>query len=77
MLAVTKLTHPSHAAMPLIAALAYRVVLDGPDVESSVQYNPETQLTVFAGRRDFSTCREDESVNPLFGKSKSDTKKDD
>jgi len=74
---VTKLTLTSQAAMPLIAAIPYRVVLDGPDVENPVTYNPETQISVFAGRRDFSTCREDESVNPFFGKSKSDTKKDD
>jgi hypothetical protein len=74
---VTKLTLASEAAMPLIAALSYRVVLDGPDAENTVTYSPETQVSVFAGRRDFSTCREDESVCPLFGKSKSDTKKDD
>lgn len=74
---VTKLTLTSQAAMPLIAAIPYRVVLDGPDVENPVTYNPATQISVFAGRRDFSTCREDESVNPFFGKSKSDTKKDD
>jgi hypothetical protein len=74
---VTKFALPSNAAMPLIAALPYRIVLDGPDVENSVRYNPETQLSVFAGRRDYSTCREDESINPFFGKSKSDTKKDD
>ena len=74
---VTKLTLTSQAAMPLIAALPYRVVLDGPDVENPVTYNPETQISVFAGRRDYSTCREDESICPFFGKSKSDTKKDD
>jgi hypothetical protein len=74
---VTKLMLHSNATMPLIAALPYRVVLDDPDVESAFTYNPETQISVFAGRRDFSICREDESVNPLFGKSKSDTKKDD
>ena len=74
---VTKLVFASSAAMPLIAALPYRVVLDGPDVENPVTYNPETQISVFAGRRDYSTCREDESVNPFFGKSKSDTRKDD
>lgn len=74
---VTKLTLTSQAAMPLIAAIPYRVVLDGPDVENPVTYNAETQVSVFAGRRDFSTCREDESVSPFFGKSKSDTKRDD
>jgi hypothetical protein len=74
---VTKLMLPSNAAMPLIAALPYRVVLDGPDVESPFTYNPETQISVFASRRDYSTCREDESVGGFFAKSKSDTKKDD
>lgn len=68
---VTKLTLTSNAAMPLIAAIPYRVVLDGPDVENSVTYNPETQVSIFAG------SREDESVTPFFGKSKSDTKQDD
>ncbi len=74
---VTKLTITRSTAMPLIAALPYRVVLDGPDHDSALTYNPETQLSVFAGHRDFSTCRVDESVNPIFGKSKSDTQKDD
>lgn len=74
---VAKLTLTSEAAMPLIAALPYRVVVDGPCEENTVTYNPETQFSVFAGGRDFSTCRVDESVNPLFGKSKSDTQKDD
>jgi len=74
---VTKLTLPSHAAMPLVAALPYKVVLEGPDVENPLAYDPETQISVFAGRRDYSTCREDESVGGFFSKSKSDTKKDD
>lgn len=74
---VTKLTLDSSAAMPLIAALPYRVVLDGPDVENPVIYDAESQISVFAGRRDFSTCREDESVGGFFSKSRSDTKKDD
>ncbi len=73
---VMKLTLPSNAVMPLIAALPYRVVLDGPDVETSVTYNPETQLSVFASRRDYSTCRQDESAGGFF-QSKSDTQKDD
>ena len=74
---VAKITLTSKAAMPLIAALPYRVVVDDPCEENSITYNPETQVSVFAGGRNFSTCREDESVNPLFGKSKSDTQKDD
>jgi hypothetical protein len=74
---VAKLALTSNAAMPLIAALPYRVVVDGPCEENPVTYDPETQISVFAGRRDFSTCRVDESVNPLFGRSQSDTQKDD
>ncbi len=74
---VSKLTLLSDSVMPLIAMFPYRVVLDNVDGESSVMYDPDTQLSVFAGGRDYSTCREDESINPFFGKSKSDTKKDD
>ena len=73
---ITKLMLPSNAAMPLIAALPYRVVLDGPDVENPFTYNPETQISVFASRRDYSICRDDESAGCFF-ESKSDTKKDD
>lgn len=73
---VTKLTLTPQATMPLIAALPYRVVIDGPDAETPYTYNPDTQVTMFASRRDFSTCREDESAGGWFS-SKSDTKKDD
>ena len=74
---VAKLTLTSNAAMPLIAALPYAVVVDGPEAEQPFTYDPATQLTRFAGRRDFSTCREDESVWGVFKPSRSDTKKDD
>lgn len=73
-----KLNLSSDAAMPLIAALPYALAFDGgADIGRGFAYNPGSQLSEFSASRDFSTCREDESVNPLFGRSKSDTKKDD
>jgi len=72
---IEKVTVDAAGPIPLIAAFPYRVVVD--DVgEGIAVYDAETQLTRFAGRRDFSTCREDESIWSIFS-SKSDTKKDD
>jgi len=71
---IERLTVKTAATIPLMAALPYKVTLD-PPAEARVEYNPETQLTRFAGR-DFSTCRVDESAGGLF-QSKSDTQKDD
>ncbi len=71
---VTKMCVKTRAAIPLMAALPYGVAMDPPP-EGRIDYDPETQLTRFAGR-DFSTCRYDESAGGLF-QSKSDTKKDD
>ncbi len=65
----------THAVIPLMAALPYAITADDPD-EGPVLYDPDAQRTVFAGRN-FSTSRYDESVNPIFGKSRSDTQKDD
>lgn len=73
---ITKQCLPAAQRIPLIAALPYRIVAERDDVVGDVQYDPMTQLTRFAGRRDFSTSREDESAGGLFS-SKSDTKKDD
>ena len=73
----TKLQIKTDAAIPLIAALPFALATSRAETGTSFTYNPGTQLTVFRGGRDFSTCREDESVNPFFGRSKSDTKKDD
>jgi hypothetical protein len=64
------------AVIPLMAALPYKITGDEPDEAMGVIYDPETQLTVYAGRN-FSTCREDESVGGILSKSRSDTKKDD
>ena len=73
----TKVQIKTGAAIPLIARLPYTLANSETQGEARFDYNPRTQLTVFAGGRDFSTCREDESVNPFFGRSKADTKKDD
>jgi hypothetical protein len=72
---VERLHVHTSGAIPLMAALPYRISVVQPEA-TGFEYNPNTQLTVFAGRG-FSTCREDESINPIFGKSKSDTQKDD
>lgn len=75
-----KRTIRSGGRIPLIAALPYSITAAAADNAPSFRscsYDPVSQLTVFAGGRDYSTCREDESINPFFGKSRSDTKKDD
>ncbi len=73
---VRKMALTTGSAMPLIAALPYAIDISASEtMDSSVAYNPLAQLTVFASRRDFSTCRRDESVGLL--QSKSDTQKDD
>jgi hypothetical protein len=72
----TKLNIRSDAAIPLIAALPYALAFVGSaDTSHGFAYNPQSQLSTFSASRDFSTCREDESVGLL--RSKSDTKKDD
>jgi len=71
----TKLAIKTDAAIPLIAALPFALAISGVETGASFNYNPGTQLAVFRGGRDFSTCREDESVG-IFN-SRSDTKKDD
>lgn len=66
------------AIIPVMAALPYEIAISDPEPgEDCVSYDPQNQVTLFAGRRDFSTCREDESVGGFLSKSKSDTKKDD
>jgi hypothetical protein len=75
---VTKLSINSGGAMPFIAAFPYALAFTGDaDGGGGFTYNPHEQLPKFSASGNFSTCREDESVNPLFGRSKSDTKKDD
>lgn len=75
---ITKLIDETKKAIPLIAALPYAIYVESNGGEASISYNPDLQRTFFAANRHgFSTCRENESVWPLFGQSKSDTKKDD
>ncbi len=73
-----KLNIRTDAAIPLIAALPFALATSGSEMGTSFTstYNPATQLATFQNGRG-SICREDESVNPLFGRSKSDTQKDD
>jgi hypothetical protein len=71
---IERLKISTNAAIPLMAALPYGIAVDRPEGES-VRYDPETQLTIFAGRN-FSTCRNEESAGGIF-QSKADTSKDD
>jgi len=73
---VAKRIIETDAVIPVMAALPYEIAISDPEAENPFAYNPETQLTRFAGRRDYCTCRVDESAGGLFS-SKSDTKKDD
>ncbi len=72
---VERLQVHTSTAIPLMAALPYAISL-GQNEESGGLYDPETQLTVFAGKG-YSTCRYDESVGGILTKSRSDTQKDD
>lgn len=71
----TKLAIKTDAAIPLIAALPFALALSSAETGASFNYNPVTQVTTFRSGRNFSTCREDDSVG--WFPSKSDTKKDD
>lgn len=71
---IEKLKVNTTAAIPLMAALPYGVTVED-GLEEGFAYDPETQITHFAGRG-FSTCRNDESAGNIF-QSKSDTSKDD
>ena len=72
---VERLQVHTSAAIPLMATLPYAIDLT-QDEELGGFYDPETQLTIFAGRGG-STCRYDESVGGFLSKSRSDTQKDD
>jgi len=63
------------AIIPLMATLPYAIVDDEPE-EAGISYDPCSQLTIYAGRN-FSTCREEESIGGFLSKSRSDTQKDD
>jgi len=71
----------SAETIPLLAALTYSVdVNPSEETSESPAYDPTNQRTVYGmGKRNYSTCREDDSVGGLFdfGSVKSDVKKDD
>lgn len=73
---ITKRIIETEAVIPVMAALPYAITVSDPEAENPFTYDPETQLTRFAGSRDYCTCRVDESTGGFFS-SKSDTKKDD
>ncbi len=63
--------------IPLIAALPYEIHCEAEQSSAGERvYDPRSQRTIYAGNRDYSTSREEESAGGLFS-SKSDTKKDD
>jgi hypothetical protein len=63
--------------IPLLAALPYRIAVEGSDSEPSLSYDPLSQQTRFASSRGYSTCQYEESVGGIISKSRTDTKKDD
>jgi hypothetical protein len=63
--------------IPLLAALPYRIAVEGLDSEPAFSYNPISQTTRFASSRGYSTCQYEESVGGFISKSRTDTKKDD
>jgi hypothetical protein len=74
---VEKLVNTTADVVPLIAALPYRITVETERDESSAVYDPEQQQTIHTmGKRDYSTCREDDSAGGWLS-TKSDTKKDD
>jgi hypothetical protein len=74
---IRKLTLRNDAAMPLIAALPYAMAVTAIGEGAGFTYDPTSQLSAFSASKNYSTCREDESVRKFFGPSKSDTQKDD
>ncbi len=72
-----KQTVRTGGVIPLLAALPYRIAVAGSDSEPSFSYDPVSQQTKFASKRDFSTCQYEESVGGIVTKSRTDTKKDD
>jgi hypothetical protein len=72
---ITKVTDTSTRVIPLIAALPFEIEVDDRKVAAPGIYDPDSQITIRAGR-DYSTCREDDSAGGIFS-TKADTKKDD
>jgi hypothetical protein len=73
---IEKLIDDSDRVVPLMASLPYSVATDMDATTAVLEYDAPSQQTIFAGKRDFSTCREDDSAGGIFS-TKSDTKKDD
>lgn len=74
LIATPKILNTS-AIIPIMAALPYHIMGNDADTGPAL-YDPLSQLMLFAGGRNYSTCRYDESVGFIFT-SKSDTQKDD
>lgn len=75
----TKTINTSNSIIPVIASLPYSISIEENEVSNNLDYNPLLQKTIYSMGRDYSTCREDESVRTIFifDPSKSDTKRDD
>ena len=58
--------------VPLLAAFPVRVSVGGATTAMA-----DPMVHTYNAKRDYSTCVEEESINPFFGKSKNDVKKDD
>ena len=76
---ISKSINNQTAVVPLLAALPFSIEVGKTEAQpEAFHYSPMDQRTVYQmGNRDYSTCRMDESINPIFGKSKTDTRKDD
>lgn len=76
---VEKLINTTNDTVPLIAALPYLITVETDASEPPAAYDAEQQRTIHnyeMGKRDYSTCREDDSAGGWLS-TKSDTKKDD
>lgn len=73
---IEKLLLQEPRVIPVIAALPYRIVAGGEMDDAAFTYDARSQTTLIAGSSG-SWSRYEESVSPLFGKSRSDTQKDD
>ena len=60
-------------AVPLLAAFPFRITVDA----SAATMMAEPAGYTCSAKRDYSTCVEEESICPFFGKSKNDVKQDD
>jgi hypothetical protein len=77
MIPTPRIINTPNAVIPIMAALPYEIDSNAPDPIDTIKYDPINQLMIYAGGRNYSTCRYDESVGGIFSKSRSDTQKDD